>query len=96
MIRQFIEGRRQPIIYSLASIVFSVILIALVGGWYVKTTADHAVRKSEQRWCAILAIYHDAYKNQPPPPTQTGRDVVFQLERQYTEFHCERASRKGR
>lgn len=96
MIRQFIEGRRQPIVYSLASIVLSVILIALVGGWYVKATADRAVRQSEQRWCAILSIYHDAYTNQPAPPTQTGRDVVNQLEKLYTDFHCGRAIRKGR
>lgn len=50
--------------------------------------SNYVARQSEQKWCGVLRVYHNAYRQNPPPPTQLGKDIQKQLEQQYVQFHC--------
>lgn len=77
--------------------VLLVIFIALLGGiglsiWYANRVAD----QNNRRWCGVLRIYHQSAKDNPPPATQYGRDILAQLEQLYADFHCDRVPEPGR
>lgn len=70
--------------YLLVAIYLS--MFAAVGTTMIYT--NHVAGESNRRWCGILAVYHNAYAQNPAPPTQLGRDIQTQLETLYTDFDC--------
>lgn len=49
---------------------------------------NKVAQDTSRQWCGVLRIYHDAYANNPEPPTQLGKDIKAQLEALYVDFHC--------
>ena len=58
--------------------------------------ANHVAEQNSRRWCGVLRIYHQSAKDNPPPATQYGRDILAQLEQLYADFHCDRVPEPGR
>lgn len=54
---------------------------------------NHVAVENNRRWCGILRVYHQAYAQNPPPPTQLGRDIQAQLESLYEDFGCASVSK---
>lgn len=71
--------------YLLLVIYVSILAVVFAGIWYTNYTSD----QNDRRWCGILRVYHDAYAQNPTPPTQLGKDIQAQLEQLYTDFHCD-------
>jgi len=74
--------------------VLLVVFVALLGGIGLSIYHTNRVAaESNRRWCGVLRVYHDAYANNPEPPTQLGRDIKAQLEDLYADFHCDTVSK---
>ena len=67
-------------------VVIYVSMFAAVGANVAYT--NRVAQDTDRQWCGVLRIYHDAYANNPEPPTQLGRDIKVQLEQLYAQFHC--------
>lgn len=67
-------------------VIIYVSMVALTAANILYT--NHVAQQSERRWCGVLAVYHQAYADNPPPTTQAGKDIKTQLERLYTDFGC--------
>lgn len=80
--------------------VLLMVFAALLGGtalniYYTNYVAEQSKRQyreiteqGDRRWCGLFGVYHDAYAQNPAPPTQLGKDIQAQLEALYVEFHC--------
>lgn len=95
MIKKFIEGKRQPVWYSLASVFISVILIAAAGGAYVKKTTDRAIHESERKQCALVTIIDDYFRSSPLPPAvddaqaRARKEYARAVHQQRLDFRCD-------
>lgn len=70
--------------------VLAVIYLSLFGAVFACFVyADHVADQNNRRWCGVLRVYHDAYRQNPPPPTQLGRDIQQQIEQLYADFRCD-------
>lgn len=69
--------------------VLLMVFAAVLGGTGLNIYYTNLVaQQSERRWCGVLAVYHQAYADNPPPATQAGQDIKTQLEQLYRDFDC--------
>lgn len=101
MIRRLLEGQRQPVWYSLASILISVFLVAGIGAAFVTKTVDNGVRESERKQCGLIVIIDDYFnKTTPLPPASDDAQAHARVEyaravhQQRIDFHCDEKRNK--
>lgn len=69
--------------YAVTALMVSCLVVAGVSVQY----ANYVDRKSNQRWCQMLSMIDDGYKERPPKNDQARRfaDTIHQLR---TDFGC--------
>lgn len=73
----------QPVWHTLVAIVVSV-LVTAGAALYI---ADRSARRSEQRWCGLIATLDDAY-SVSPPTTEIGRKLAQDIGELRQRFGC--------
>lgn len=69
--------------YAVIALVVSCLVIAGISVQY----SNYVDRKSNQRWCELLATMDDAYKANPPR-TDAGQRMAAELRRLRVDFGC--------
>lgn len=85
----------KPVIWSL--VVSSVCMgtLAWAGIWYTgyvddqaKARTEAAIRESDQKWCDILLLFDNTYKEQPPT-MPTGQKLAVYMHNLVIAYRCE-------
>lgn len=75
-----------PGTWYLLAVIYASLFLAVLGNMLY---TNHVADVNNRKWCGLLGAYHDAYANNPEPPTQLGKDIKAQLEARYVDFRCE-------
>lgn len=79
---------RQFQAWSVAAMVISITVLAVVTIWY----SGKVARDSEQKWCGIVVTLDDSYSvpRAPgaPPPSTVGQRIMDEMKRLRREFDC--------
>lgn len=81
MIRRFIIGDRQPVVYSLTAIVASMFLVMFFNLWYTQ----REIVENNHKLCTVIVASDDAWRSFPPKTDATKKlaDRMHDLREDY-------------
>jgi hypothetical protein len=72
--------------------IFICLLIGIIASFQYASYVD---RKSNQRWCGVVGLFIDSYK-EIPPPTELGKKIEREMLLIEGDFRCPRSHSIGR
>lgn len=87
-------ARELTMLRMVLTITVSFLILVVAGLLYTnfvqhqsETRFQDSIRQSEQRWCAIVGLFDDTYRSNPPT-TPTGRRVADLMHELRVDFRC--------
>lgn len=62
----------------------TIIFIMVLGAYQY---ANYVDRSSNQRWCALILLFNDSYRENPPT-TELGRTIASEMLKIQKDFSC--------